>query len=272
MLDISKTMDPTTINSLASNPWITVGGFVIGLLGVVLAVVFYVKAKKERVPCYEHSSNTLIEGVDKTLDGLQLHYRGQPQSRITVTKVVFWNEGRETIDKSDLVIADPVRILCPLSVDILDIQIVQSSSSANAVRLGLPSSSGKHTSYPIEFEYLDHKDYFVIQIVHNGDDTPRFNIIGKIKGVSELVRVPNARVKSKALRLIPIMSQLERLMDNRLFMKYAGTGSYLALACVGAWLLTHGKNDWYVWAGTTFCAFAASIMYISLRRTAPVNI
>ena len=228
-------MDPATINSLASNPWITLGGFVIGLLGLVLAIVFYVKAKKERIPCYERSSRTLIEGVDKTLDGLQLHYRGQPQSRITVTKIVFWNEGRETIDKSDLVNADPIRVLCPPNVDILDIQVIQFSSSANTVTLGLPSNSDEHQSYPIQFEYLDHRDYFVIQIVHNGDDTQTFEIDGKIKGVSELLQVSSMRIEPQTLRLIPFASQLERLMASRLFMKYAGAGSYLVFAGVGAW-------------------------------------
>jgi hypothetical protein len=265
-------MDPTTINSLASNPWITLGGFVIGLLGLVLAAVFYVKAKKERVPCYERSSKTLIEGVDKTLDGLQLHYRGQPQSRITVTKIVFWNEGRETIDKSDLVIADPIRVLCPLDVDILDIQVIQFSSSANAVKLGSPSSSDEHQTYPIEFEYLDHRDYFLIQIIHNGDDTQPFKITGKVKGVSELLKVSSARVEPQALKLVPFISQLERLMASRLFMKYAGAGSYLAFSGVGAWALAHGKNDWYVWTGTAFCVFGASVLYFGYRRIAPVNI
>jgi hypothetical protein len=85
-------MDTTTINALASNPWITLGGFLIGVLGVVLAIVFYVKSKKDRLPCYEVSSSTLIEGVEKTLDGLQLQYKGQLQSRITVTKIVFFME------------------------------------------------------------------------------------------------------------------------------------------------------------------------------------
>ena len=265
-------MDPATINSLASNPWITLGGFVIGLLGLVLAIVFYVKAKKERIPCYERSSRTLIEGVDKTLDGLQLHYRGQPQSRITVTKIVFWNEGRETIDKSDLVNADPIRVLCPPNVDILDIQVIQFSSSANTVTLGLPSNSDEHQSYPIQFEYLDHRDYFVIQIVHNGDDTQTFEIDGKIKGVSELLQVSSMRIEPQTLRLIPFASQLERLMASRLFMKYAGAGSYLVFAGVGAWALAHGKNAWYVWAGTAFCVFGASVLYFGYRRIAPVNI
>jgi len=266
-------MDPTTISSLASNPWITLGGSVIGLLGLVLAAVFYAKAKKERIPCYEYSNKTLIEGVDKTLDGLQLHYRGQPQSRITVTKIVFWNEGRETIDKNNLVIADPIRIICPINIDVLNIQITNFSSSTNAIKLGLPSNSDEYQSYPIEFEYLDYREYFVIQIVHNGDDSQSFCITGKIKGVSKFLRFSALTGISQKLKSIPFVpQQLERMLTDRLIMKYAGTTAYLGYAGVGVWALTHGMNDWYVWAGTAFSVFGALFMYFAHRRIAPVKI
>lgn len=275
LLDIQEIMDSTTINALASNPWITLGGFFIGILGVVLAIVFYVKSKKDRLPCYEVSGNTLIEGVDKALDGLQLQYKGKQQNRITVTKIVLWNDGRETIDKNNIVPTDPVRVICPVDIDILDIQVTQVSSNANAIELCEPSKDGENTSYPINFEYLDHKDYLVIQIVHNGDETRKFSVKGKIKGVSDIARITNARVESKTmryLRYLPLMPQVKAIMESRLFMKYVGAGSYLVFAGVGVWALIHGKTEWYVWGGTVFCILGAAVLYFGFRRIAPINI
>lgn len=265
-------MDLTTINSLASDPWITLGGFFIGLLGLVLAVVFYVKAKKDRVPIYELSSSTLIDGVDKTLEGLQLHYRGQPQSRITVTKIAFWNEGRETIDKGDLVGADPVRIDCPPDVAILDAQIIQLSSSSVQGALRPYVNSDGRQSYAIEFEYLDHRDYVVVQLAHNGHDAESFSIAGKIKGAPGVTRVTNGGVELGKRRLVPFGSLIDRMMANRLFMKYVGAGFYLIFAAIGTQLLLSGKTDWYVWVGTMFCILAATIMYSEFRVIPPVKI
>lgn len=272
-------MDTSTINTLASNPWITLGGFIIGALGLVLAIVFYFKSKKDRIPCYVVSSNTLIEGIDKALDGLQLLYKGQPQSRISVTKIAIWNDGRETIDRNDFVLANPVRVLCPPVLDILDVRVSQVSSEANPVNIGNPLKLDEHISYSIDFEYLDYKDYFVIQLVHNGDVAQRFSVDGKIKGVAKMTRVssgtiaePHALKYYPLLRLFPFMLLIEKLMANRLFMKYVGVSSYLIFAGAGVWALIHGKNEWYVWTGTVFCIFGASILYFGLRRIAPVNL
>jgi hypothetical protein len=259
------------IIALASDPLLTVGGFVIGVLGIVLAIVFYFKSKKEKTPCYEVSSDTLIEGIDKALDGLQLRYKGHPQSRITVTKIIFWNDGHETIDKGDLVAIDPVRVICPSSVTILDIQVTQASFHSNAVSLGDEEKTTEHTSYPINFEYLDHKNFFIIQIVHNGDERANFSIGGKIKGVDKITLVFNGTAKfPSTLRLI---AQFQKLMASRVIMKYIGASIYLFLAGYGVWALTHGQTEWYVWAGTVFCAFGFAIWYFEMhRRIAPVNI
>ncbi|MDC8772088.1 hypothetical protein [Roseateles albus] len=268
-------MDESTINALASNPWVTLGGFIIGALGLVLAIVFYAKSKKDRLPFYEVSTSTLIDGVDKALDGLQLYYKEQLQSRITVTKIVLWNDGRETIDKNDLAELDPVRVSCSSGTDILDIQVTQISSVANAVRIGESSEFNKQKYYPIIFEYLDHNDYFVIQIVHNGDECQRFSVDGKIKGVLKIERAANSVFESRLmqyLRYMPFMPHAEILLASRKVMKNAVTTAYFLLFAIGVWTLSHGVNGWYVWAGTALSFLSAIIFYYGFGRIAPVNI
>ena len=174
------------IQSLANNPIVTLAGLALAAVSIVLAVIFYARSKKERWPCFEVKSNTIISGLNKALDGLQLQYNGNTQERITVTKISFWNAGLETIDKSDLVELDPLAVTCSSSLPILDFQILQSSAESNSVKIDEPYIKNDLQILPITFDYLDNNDFFVIQIVHTGDEADEFVIRGKIKGVKEI--------------------------------------------------------------------------------------
>lgn len=153
------------IDSIATNPYIALGGLALAIVSILLAVYFYIKSKKEKIPCFEESNNTLIEGLSKSLDRLEIHYKNTIQERITVTKLAFWNAGRDTIDRNNLVHSDPVRVVCPRDIDILDAQVIQVSAKANSVSLNGPINDAE-TYYEIVFDYLDNRDFFVIQIVH----------------------------------------------------------------------------------------------------------
>lgn len=260
------------LQSLANNPIITIGGFALGIIGIVLAVIFYARSKKDRVPCFEVNSNTLIEGLHKALDGLQLHYKGTPQERITVTKLAFWNAGRETIDKRDLVETDPIGIACPSTLAILDIQVTQVSAKSNSVKLGGAVDQGDVHFYPIDFEYLDNKDYFVIQIVHSGKESEHIEVKGKIKGVKEIVKTTDAKIDKRFFKLIPFAFGLEKMLSSRVFMKYGGSFSYIGFGVFGIWSLFQGYTSWYVWMLTAFCFFAAIVMFYGHRHIAPVKI
>lgn len=257
---------------LANNPIITIGGFALGIIGIVLAVIFYVRSIKDRVPCFEVNSNTLIEGLHKALDGLQLHYKGAPQERITVTKLAFWNAGRETIDKRDLVEADPIGIACPSALAILDIQVTQVSAKSNSVRLGSAVDQGGVHFYPIDFEYLDNKDYFVIQIVHSGQDSEDIVVKGKIKGVKDIEKSKDTKLEKRFLKLIPFAFGFEKMLSSKIFMKYGGSFSYTGFGMFGIWSLFQGHTSWYVWGLTVFCFFAAIVIFYAHRHIAPVKI
>jgi hypothetical protein len=148
----------STIEALASNPLVTLGSLVLAILGILLAVIFYIRSQKNKTPCFKEASNTIIEGLHKSLDGLEVHYKGTVQERITVSKVAFWNDGKETIDRSDMVDKDPLRIEAPNTIDILDIQVIDISSDSNSVTLGEVEINEDIITYPISFDYLDHED------------------------------------------------------------------------------------------------------------------
>lgn len=261
-----------TLESLASNPLVTLGSFALAIFAIVLAIIFYFRSQKNKTPCFEEKSNTIIEGLHKSLDGLQVQYKGTVQERITVTKVAFWNDGKETIDRADLVEMDPLRIEVPISIDILDIQVIAASSDSNSVVIGEAISTENEITYPLSFEYLDQDEYFVVQIIHNGASQERFEIKGKIKGVKSLEKVTGARLQSSIIGVLPFAGPINTLMVSPLFMKYFGSLTYLSIGLFAIWNLFNGKTDWYVWVGAGFCLFAAGIMFYGFRHIAPVKI
>ena len=239
---------------------------------ILLAVIFYFRSQKNKTPCFEENSNTIIEGLNKSLDGLEVHYKGTVQERITVTKVVFWNDGKETIDKSDMVEKDPLRIEIPKSIGVLDVQVIDVSSNSNSVTLGVVITAENEITYPLNFEYLDQNEYFVVQIIHNGTSQEQLEIKGKIKGVKNIEKVSGTRVPSSLMKFLPFSAPINLMMTSPLFMKYFGSLTYFSLGLVAIWNLFNSKTDWYVWLGTGFCFFAAGIMFYGYRHIAPAKI
>ena len=263
------------LQTLSDNPYITLGSFALAVFGIVLAIIFYVRSKKDKTPCYDCSSNTIIEGLNQALDGLEVHYKGQAQERVSVTKLVLWNAGRDTIDKSDLVERDQLRVLTPAEVTLLDIQVIDVSTKSNLVTLGEATQREQGSEFSIDFDFLDHQDYLVIQIIHNGSSRDEFSIAGKIKGVKEIVQSDGIRLsrsQSKILRILPIVGEFKQLMQSPRFMKYFGTIAYGGFGLFAVWHLINGKTDWYVWAGAGFCIFASCLMYFGHRNLSPVKI
>jgi len=261
-----------TIESLASTPWVTLGSFALAFFGILLAIIFYFRSQKNKTPCYEEASNTIIEGLHKSLDGLEIHYKGNIQERITVTKVAFWNDGKETIDKSDTVEKDPLRIELPNSIEVLDIQVIDVSSNSNSVSIKNAIVTKDKTTYTLDFEYLDNNDYFVIQIIHNGSSQEELGIEGKIKGVKRIEKTTGSKIQSSLIKAIPFMSPVGELMSTPIFFKYFGSLTYFSIGLFISWYIFSGKTDWFMWLGAGFCFLATGIMYYGFRHIAPVKI
>ena len=95
---------------LASNPWVNVLSILLAFLGIILAVIFYVRSKKDKKPQYALGSSKLIRNFVSKIDGLEIKYGGQPISNLTSTRVGFWNSGKQTIRRADIASADPLLI------------------------------------------------------------------------------------------------------------------------------------------------------------------
>ena len=180
---------------------IGIAGLVVGVVGLVVGYVYFLKSKRVKKPCFELINNNLVEGYSAKLKELNVAYRGRTVENLTVTKIIFWNDGHETINFSDLTVADLLRIECGDEFEILDTTVTQMSKTANQLTCTLLPDLKQAI---IQFDYLDKDHGGVIQVIHTGTQSDDIAIVGTIKGVSQIegkvsptvVRIPefNARI------------------------------------------------------------------------------
>ena len=95
-------------------------GVVLALLGISAGIHY---SKRGRRPRFGVFALTILSGAKSALKGLEVNFNGHPQDRITVARVIFWNEGKEAIRHGDLSSANPLRIELAAAVFIKDARV-----------------------------------------------------------------------------------------------------------------------------------------------------
>lgn len=165
--------------------WLGIIGVVLGVVGIVTGYVFYVRGRKAKEPYWTITTINLITGYSSIFKDLEIRYKGNEIPNFTVSKVVVWNNGRETIDRSDLTKVEPLCIRASSDAEILDAKILKVSNAASNFGIELLAD---RKNILLGFDYLDFHDGAVIQIVHTGIHGEAIFVEGKIKGVPKILR------------------------------------------------------------------------------------
>lgn len=167
---------------VATNPWVVILLAGCTLVSVPLAVwglyVTY-KQHREKRPCYTVESNNLILGLVHMLPDLEIkfHGYGSPIANLTVTDITFWNRGRAAIRKSDIAKLEPLIISMAPNCLILNVLVVRRAKAENAFEV---TRSQDRTHASINFDFLDHNDGVVIQVVHTGTSSEDVAVKGTV--------------------------------------------------------------------------------------------
>jgi hypothetical protein len=116
----------------------------------------------------------------------------QEVSAVTVLFLRFMNRGRVAIRRSDLIPTDPLRIVL-VGDKVLDISLASVVRSVNSISLGPLTRDNADASATIEFEFLDHLDGAVIQVVTAGSNIKaalRGTVVEMPQGIK---RTPNTK-------------------------------------------------------------------------------
>lgn len=166
-------------------------GVILGILGIVFSYYFYRRSIRAKEPVYSIKSNNLISDSRFTLEKLNITYGSGKQKiqNLTVSKVLFYNRGAETINRADIETKNRVSI-SPRNSEILDVSLLQANNDSNNSGL-LWHESGEFLY--IDFDYLDKNQGAVIQVIHTGLSSDDLQVIGDIKGTRELTKIPSSR-------------------------------------------------------------------------------
>ena len=95
---------------------------------------------------------------------MTVNYKEEKVENFTVSKILFYNRGRETINKQDITTISPLRVSSG-NYHILDASILQVNKTSNNFKINLDRE--KENVY-LDFDYLDKNQGAVIQVVHTG--------------------------------------------------------------------------------------------------------
>jgi hypothetical protein len=161
-------------------------GYAIGILGFLLALFSYLKGKKEKSPCYSTYSRNIIREYISSIENLEIKYSGQKIENLTISKIAFWNAGKEIINWDDIVESAPLSIHSKNGYEILGKKIIASNESTN--KFSLVDMVDKAV-INIKFDYIWKNNGFVALVYHTGKSNADIEICGKLKSVDKLKHI-----------------------------------------------------------------------------------
>ncbi len=174
---------------MTTETFLAYSGIVLGILGIVIGAIisyyFYKRSIRVKEPVYAIRSINIITGSKSKYENLRILYFKKEVENFTVSKILFYNRGSETITRKDIETGYPIRVLTK-DCQLLDASVLQVNKPSNNFGL-LWHESGQFVY--IDFDYLDKNQGAVIQLVHDGLSSDDLTIEGDIMGVQKLTGV-----------------------------------------------------------------------------------
>ena len=166
------------LNDLSRDTILSLVGLIFGIIGIVLAIIFYLKSKKNKTPYYLIKSfNIISESLGNKIKDIEILLKGEKISNLTVSKIVLWNGGNETINRIDIPDSTKFKIRTKEMIKIYDIEIIDNSDSA--INCSIISVPNEHI---LDFDFLDPNQGFIIKVTHSGINSDDLIISGRVKG------------------------------------------------------------------------------------------
>lgn len=156
---------------------LAVGGFVVGIAGLVYART--VQPRKSLA--YKTSGIRLISDAGGALPKeVKVYYDDKPLENLTMSEILIWNNGNQTIKREDIVQLNPLRVEVTKGHAILKVQL------EHPTRKEIAFKAQPHEEDQIQllltFDFLDQNDGVRFQILHTDQQkTPK--IAGTITGI-----------------------------------------------------------------------------------------
>lgn len=169
------------IMKFLQNPWISFILAIFSIISFMLEIFPKFLNKKRKSLNIEIKSNNIFTNFESIIENVKVTCENKNISTLTITKILMWCNGKETIYDTDITKKMPLLIKTREDVDILEAKVIFSNNQANNVNL----EKLENNNYKINFEFLDKKNGFIIQVVHTGRYSDDIIVDGKIKGIAK---------------------------------------------------------------------------------------
>ena len=167
-------------DSFSNNLIVSIASLIVGAIGILLAVVFYLKSRRIKRISYAIRSFNLIDDTVSSLPGFAASYNGNEFNNLTALKILFWNSGSELLSRNDITSSDPVRLEFPQDVTVLDAKVSVSSNTANLAKVIIDPDSKNRCM--IDFDFLSKGEGFILSVLSNGKPESSPVVEGTIRG------------------------------------------------------------------------------------------
>ena len=151
------------------------------IFSTIFALYTWIAGKKQKQFSVSCRTNEIIIAGKSNIDKLQIRYDDHSITDLSCTKFYVWNSGNTVINSSDIVSSRPICIKNTGSAVILNAEIVRVSDETN----GFVINNATEQSAEVSFDYVDHGEGFVMQILHSGTSKD-LEMDCKVKGGSEV--------------------------------------------------------------------------------------
>lgn len=151
------------------------------LASIPVTIILTLFFRKNIQPLYAKKSINLTDISLSNIKDVGVFYKGKEVDSFTVTKIVIWNKGKETIRYSDLASKDKLRLSPKYPSEIMDIEILQIVNEINGVEV-----VKENEEYILKFDFLDTNQGFVLKVFHTGSDSDDIMIKGSFIGYGEI--------------------------------------------------------------------------------------
>lgn len=155
-------------------------GSLIGIIGILVAIITFKASKTAKRLVYQSETLKIIGKDSITLDEIEITYKKKQVPRVIKTTITIWNSGKETINGSDIVEDDKLRIELNEDKEIISLNLIQKTRTVNKFNAILDKNNNNKAI--LTFDYLDPNDGIILEILHT-DSKWQPKLKGSIKGL-----------------------------------------------------------------------------------------
>lgn len=266
------------IELITKNPAFPVATF---LIGILVRTYFYYKSKKTKVLKYDLKSYNLVKDHTSKFTDLNIKYKNEDVKNFTVTKMILWNAGKETLHGKDITTAEPLTLKIKDGFRFLEVSLLNANNEASQISI---SPIQNNNTINISYDYLDNLDGAVINIIHDAIKSDDIKFSGKIKGLKKIENTSFPKAPDSVYIFVPFPIEIDitKYTPNKRRFLYGLSivGYALTLAALSAlsYFLEHqfpdnnflnpdGDKETSIWLGIVSCVLLVlSGLYIMSKK------